>query len=246
MVDNSISPCERISGGFSPHSIAQIDVMLHPIDLSACTCFHLHDAAYCHRTGLFLTSFTRNMRIVALVAGDNTALPLLSTVGWFSLLPELQYAGGLVALPACSLALAAARTQPVAIRGDAQNDSKLATTRGGPRGVATAVLWPRYVVLTLPRASRTVRFTRSRKAVFSRPERPSPRPRNFEICLCPEAHHRRDSHQFATPVAFLHLTVYQLRRHLPPKCFPPSATHLKPVSKMGGEAHKNINGDHHS
>jgi hypothetical protein len=150
MVENSISPCERISGGFSPHSIAQIDIMLHPIDLSACTCFHLHDAAYCHRTGLFLTSFTLNMRIVALVAGDSTALPLLSTVGWFSLLPWLGYAAGSVALPACSLALAAARTQPVAIRGDAQNDSKLATTRGGPRVVETAVRWPRYVVLTLP------------------------------------------------------------------------------------------------
>ena len=58
---------------------------------------------------------------------------------------------------------------------------------------------------------------------------------NFEICLCPEPHHRRDSHQLATPVAFLHLTVDQLRCHLPSEYFPPSATHLKPVSKMGGQ-----------
>jgi hypothetical protein len=57
----------------------------------------------------------------------------------------------------------------------------------------------------------------------------------LEICQCPQAHDRRDSHQFASLVAFLHLTVDQLRRHLPPKCFPPSATHLKLVSKMGGQ-----------
>src|SRR6266849_1106551 len=58
---------------------------------------------------------------------------------------------------------------------------------------------------------------------------------DLESVPCPKAHHMRDSHQLATPVAFLHLTVYQLRRHLPLACFPPWATHLKPVSKMGGQ-----------
>src|SRR5215469_14305446 len=39
----------------------------------------------------------------------------------------------------------------------------------------------------------------------------------------------------ATPVAFLHLPVAQLRCHLPPKCFPASASYLEPVTKMGRE-----------
>jgi hypothetical protein len=33
MVENSTSPSERISGGFSPHSIALREGMLHPRDL---------------------------------------------------------------------------------------------------------------------------------------------------------------------------------------------------------------------
>jgi hypothetical protein len=73
------------------------------------------------------------------------------------------------------------------------------------------------------------------KAVFSRPERPSLRPRGRQGSACSKAHHVRDAHQLATPVAFLHLPVDQLRRHLPPEYFPPSATHLKPVSEMGSQ-----------
>ena len=57
----------------------------------------------------------------------------------------------------------------------------------------------------------------------------------LKICQCPQAHQRRDSHEFATLVAFLHLAVDQLGRHLPPKGFPPPATSLEPVSKMGGQ-----------
>jgi hypothetical protein len=45
----------------------------------------------------------------------------------------------------------------------------------------------------------------------------------------------RDARQLAPPVAFLHLTVDQLRCHLPLECFLASATHLKPASKMGGQ-----------
>jgi hypothetical protein len=51
--------------------------------------------------------------------------------------------------------------------------------------------------------------------------------------LCPEAHHVRNSHQPAPPVAFFHLTVDQTRCHLPLKYIAPSATHLKPVAEMG-------------
>jgi hypothetical protein len=48
---------------------------------------------------------------------------------------------------------------------------------------------------------RTVRFTPSLKAVFSPPEKPNPRPRDCEICSCPEAHHVRDAHQLAPKVS---------------------------------------------
>ncbi len=127
MVDNSISPCELISGQFSPHSTVEIDGVFHPMDLCACTCFHLHDAAYCHFTRRFLTSFTLNMRSVAPVARENRALPALSIVGWCFPLPWLGYAVGSVAPSACHLALVAARAPLVAMHGDAQSDTRLAT-----------------------------------------------------------------------------------------------------------------------
>jgi len=64
----------------------------------------------------------------------NTELPLLSTVGWFSLLPELSYDGGLAAPSACHLALVAARGLPVVIGEDAQHVSQPATTPDEPAG----------------------------------------------------------------------------------------------------------------
>ena len=53
-----------------------------------------------------------------------------------------------------------------------------------------------------------------------------------------QAHYRRDAHQLTPSVAFLHLTVDQLCRHLPPEDFAPSASHLEPVSEMGGQSIK--------
>src|SRR5437868_6388240 len=47
-----------------------------------------------------------------------------------------------------------------------------------------------------------------------------------------------DTHQLASPVDFLHLTVDQLSRHLPPKHLPPSPKHLEPLSKMSRECIK--------
>jgi len=76
------------------------------------------------------------------------------------------------------------------------------------------------------------------KAVFSRPEKPSPRPSDRESGLCSKAHHRRDPNQLAPLVAFFHLTVDQTRRHLPLAYMPPSLNHLKPLAKMGCEGIK--------
>ena len=69
---------------------------------------------------------------------EETALPALSTVGWFFPLPSLAYAAGNVAPEVCHLVLVAARVPLGAMHGDAQNESKLATTRDGPGGVGTA------------------------------------------------------------------------------------------------------------
>ena len=58
---------------------------------------------------------------------------------------------------------------------------------------------------------------------------------NCESRLCPKAHHVRDPHQLASPVAFFHLAVDQTCRHLPLACCAPSTTSCEPVSKMGRE-----------
>lgn|SRR6266849_3111286 len=78
---------------------------------------------------------------MALAARDSTGLPALTTVGWFSLLPKLRYVAGSVVPPTCHLALAAAQASPGAMHGDAQHDSKLATTRDELGGVGQASPW---------------------------------------------------------------------------------------------------------
>ena len=87
---------------------------------------------------------------MAPAAGDNTALPALSIVGWFFPLPWLGYAASSVAPLACHLALAAVGAPLVALREDAQNDSRLATIAGGQAVVESVVPWPRCDVPALP------------------------------------------------------------------------------------------------
>src|SRR5438132_3755792 len=86
---------------------------------------------------------------MAMVARDSTRLPVLSTVGWFSRLPELPYAVGSVALPTCRLALAAVRALCVMMRGDIQNGRRHATIADEPAGVGQASPWPRCGVPVL-------------------------------------------------------------------------------------------------
>ncbi len=45
----------------------------------------------------------------------------------------------------------------------------------------------------------------------------------------------RDFYELTTPVAFLHLTVDQLRCYLPLAHVAPSANHLEPLTKVGRE-----------
>jgi hypothetical protein len=82
---------------------------------------------------------------------------------------------------------------------DGQNGSRSATTPNGPTGMGTAEKLPKGCKQGRRHASRTVRFTRSKNAVFKRAEKPNPRPRAFESCLCLQPHHRRDAHQHAPP-----------------------------------------------
>ncbi len=87
---------------------------------------------------------------MALAARDSIALPSLSSAGWFFPLPELPYAAGNVAPPACPLALAAARALSVVMREGAQNDSRLATIAGEQVDVEPVGPWPRYGAPKLP------------------------------------------------------------------------------------------------
>jgi len=80
-----------------------------------------------------------------------------------------------------------------------------------------------------PPAFRMVRFTRSIKAVFSRPEKPIPCKEARISGLCPEPHYVRDSHQLAPPVDCLHLTIVQIRCYLPSKGFAPTTPHRSKV-----------------
>jgi hypothetical protein len=91
-----------------------------------------------------------------------------SIVEWFSLRPWLVSVANSVAPPTCPLALVAARALRAAIGEDAQNGSTLATIPGELTGVGTAEPWPRCDEEAAAIPCRTVRFTRSMKAVFSR------------------------------------------------------------------------------
>jgi hypothetical protein len=137
MVENSISPRERIPGGLYPHSTLQMGGFI----------FSTHAPVPAFRFILpppanfmwrLLTSFTLIVRSVAPVARDNRAPPELSIVGWFFPLPELPYAVDSVARSACHLALADARAPLVVLHGDAQSDNRLATIPDEPAGVGPA------------------------------------------------------------------------------------------------------------
>jgi hypothetical protein len=171
---------------------------------------------------------------MAVAARDSTGLPALTTVGCFSPLPELQCAAGSVALPTSRLALAAVRAPIGVLHGGAQNESRLATTPDEPGAVERASRWPRCdAPAQLPLSDSQIHpFEKSGVEPSSEAH---PRPRDREICLCPEAHHVCNPQQLAPPVAFLYLTIYQLRRYLPLTYLPPSATSLKPVAEMGRE-----------
>jgi hypothetical protein len=93
MVDNSTSPSEGISSSFFSHATGWGGIFKFP-----------HAQSLKH--GDFRQRIAQDARV-------------LTTVGWFSPLPALPYAAGLVALAACHLSLAAARASPGARHEDA-------------------------------------------------------------------------------------------------------------------------------
>jgi hypothetical protein len=133
-------------------------------------CEHLHQISrdLTLHLSLALAPLKRN-----LAARGRRAPPWLSIVGWFCRLPWQVSVADSVAPAVCHLALVAARALLAVIRVDAQNGSRHATIPDGPAAGELVETWPRSVLPEPPRASRTVRFTRSIKAVFNRPEKPS-------------------------------------------------------------------------
>jgi hypothetical protein len=134
-------------------------------------------------------------------ARDNRGVHPLSIVEWFCPLPELPYVGGLVVPDVCHLARAAAGALPAALREDGQIDSRPATTPVGQAGMEPAEPSPTCGVRALPRACRTVRFTRSIQAVLSRPEKPNPCKAALRAGSVPASLQVRDPYQLAPKVS---------------------------------------------
>ena len=79
------------------------------------------------------------------------------------------------------------------------------------------------------------------KAVFSRPDRPNPRPRVLESSASPKAHHVRDPDQLAPPATLFHLAPDQTRRSPPSKGFGPTTPYVWPLSNMRWETQRRRN-----
>src|SRR5215469_17135789 len=80
-----------------------------------------------------------------------------------------------------------------------------------------------------------VRFTRSIKAVFSRPEKPIACKASVRSSAIPSRITCVTRTSLRQRSAFFHLTIDQACRHLPLTHYPPVTTSYKPVSKMGCE-----------
>ena len=174
---------------------------------------------------------------MALAGGDGKGLLALSIVGWFSRLPWLEYAAGSVVPPVCHLALVAARALFGVIGEDAQ------MILGSPPFHVSQQVWSLLCRGPASTGQRRYPMTDGQVHPFNKgsiqPSRKAhPRPRGLESGFCPQAHHVRDTHQLAPPIAFFHLTIAQARRQLPIGHFPPSRTSCEPVTKLGREGIK--------
>jgi len=173
MVENSTSPCERSSGWFSPHATGSGRVP-DPVGPRTCPCFHLPQAAHCHFTGRLLTRIQahkvkhgaggKGEHRTSRVDHCRLVLPAArASVRWRSRCARR--------LPPRS------RGCTRATRSDAWGRTKWEEARHHSRwasscGVCRAVAQVRRASAATP--WRTVRFTRSIKAVFNLPERPNP------------------------------------------------------------------------
>jgi hypothetical protein len=114
---------------------------------SECFCGHFHRSP----RDMILHPHLAWMPLKQKPAARGTRAPRLpSIVGWFCRLPEPSSVVGTVAPEGYPLVLVAARAPLAALCGDARNDSRRATTRGGPIDVETAVRWPTCGVPALP------------------------------------------------------------------------------------------------
>src|SRR5215471_6498290 len=81
-----------------------------------------------------------------------------------------------------------------------------------------------------------VRFTRSMKAVFSRPEKPIRGLEALRAASVPRRITCATRISPAIPIAFFHLAIDQVLHYLPLLHLTPLAAHLAPVAKMGRES----------
>lgn len=143
MVENSINLCNPISGWFFRQwTIRTGHLFRNEVPFER---FYRHLPRLLG--GMILQPALASVALKRKPAARGTrALPLLSTVGSFSLLPSPELAGDSVVPDVCHLALAAVRASHTVLREDAQNGSKPATTPDGRAGVEAAAPWPTSVV----------------------------------------------------------------------------------------------------
>jgi hypothetical protein len=82
---------------------------------------------------------------------------------------------------------------------------------------------------------RTVRFTRSIKAVFNRPEKPNSCKAALRASSVPSRITWVTRTSLRQRSAFFHLAIHQLCCHLPLRHVPSSTNHLEPLSEMSRE-----------
>jgi hypothetical protein len=170
MVDNSIGLCNPPSGRYFVMRESREPFFSRSKAASEYFCEHLHQISRDLTLHLSLALAPLKRRSSP---RDTRAPREQSIVEWFFPRPSQESGAGSVAPAVCHLVLAAAGALLAVIRVDAQNGSRHATIPDGPAAGELVETWPRSVLPEPPRASRTVRFTRSIKAVFNRPEKPS-------------------------------------------------------------------------
>ena len=129
--------------------------------------------------------------------------------------PSPVSAGGSAVAGACHHGRSGAPALAGATHAAARSDSTPATTPDASRSCGASCIVDQVRRMSAATLCRSVKFTRSTKAVFSFPLKPSPRRADRSAARVPQRSMYVTPHQSPPPIAFLDLPVDQPCRHLP-------------------------------